>query len=272
MVSQRVEQCGPGSNRQLPLDAINSEAHGELRRQRGRAIGRGLVNRLLHQRLTQDLPKRFHQAHLAAFCLIGGARIFCDAGNVWVLSPSRLNNRAEAINEEYHCHRYCTRQLLLAGTPVLAENPVEPERLARISRRALRRTMQKPARRTIPLRRVVYPIPLPPPRIPLGARPKAKLQACRKGGVGFLPAPPSLASGYLTAFLIFNGQFDRGAAECWARHIRRLAPSTRSVPRLCLITGAIPGFREPVRASELLLILISGVRLGVDASRPSGLA
>ena len=41
--------------------------------------------------------------------------------------------------------------LLLAGTPVLAENPVEPERLARISRRALRRTMQKPARRTIPL-------------------------------------------------------------------------------------------------------------------------
>ena len=59
--------------------------------------------------------------------------------------------------------------LLLAGTPVLAENPVEPERLARISRRALRRTMQKPARRTIPLRRVVYPIPLPHPEYPWGA-------------------------------------------------------------------------------------------------------
>jgi len=41
--------------------------------------------------------------------------------------------------------------LLLAGTPVVAENPVEPVRLARISRRALLRTMQKPARRTIPL-------------------------------------------------------------------------------------------------------------------------
>jgi len=41
--------------------------------------------------------------------------------------------------------------LLLAGTPVLAENPVEPVRLARISRRALLRTMQKPARRMIPL-------------------------------------------------------------------------------------------------------------------------
>ena len=58
--------------------------------------------------------------------------------------------------------------LLLAGTPVLAENPVEPVRLARISRRALLRTMQKPARRTIPLRRVVYPIRLPHPEYAWG--------------------------------------------------------------------------------------------------------
>ena len=76
--------------------------------------------------------------------------------------------------------------LLLAGTPVLAENPVEPERLARISRRALRRTMQKPARRTIPLRRVVYPIPLPHPEYPWG---RAQKLSCKLVVVGFLPAP-----------------------------------------------------------------------------------
>ena len=180
-----------------------------------------------------------------------------------------IEQPTEAINEEYHCHRYCTRHVALGrhagpcGEPRRARAPGS-DKSSGVTPNDAKASAQNDSAPTGGL-----PNTPAPPRIPLGARPKAKLQACRRR---LLTGGPSLASGYLTAFLIFNGQFDRGAAECWARHIRRLAPSTRSVPRLCLITGAIPGFREPVRASELLLILISGVRLGVDASRPSGLA
>ena len=98
--------------------------------------------------------------------------------------------------------------LLLAGTPVLAENPVEPERLARISRRALRRTMQKPARRTIPLRRVVYPIPLPHPEYPWGRAQKLSCKLVVKGASASYRAPLrsqaaiSLRSLYSTVNLI----------------------------------------------------------------------